>query len=709
MKTPILLYLCWSFFTLAQAQNKGIDSLLLALQHSKNDIDRAQTLNAIADAYKTSDPNLMADYATKALVLSQKIEYKIEEGNAQLNLGNANIILGNYAASLSHFALAQDIFENESQTNSNNSLAIKKGLAKSYGSIGIVFAEQSNYAKALLFHLKSVKIYESIQDDKKCAQVYNNIGVAYQSQGEIFKALAYFIKAQKMQEKVNDTHVGITLTNIANCYLKQKNTDKAFDYYTKAKTSIDQNPDPRALGEWYNNMGLYYLAIRNPSKAIASWNAAIQTFTTIEDKFGVADTYLYLGQLYLDQKNPTAALTSANKALQLSKEMGVLEQTVVAEKLLSAIYDAQNNDAQSLLHFKRYSQAKDSLTNAETIRKSVESAMNFEFEKREVMQKEELQKKELLLQEQAKQNKLQLFFAELFALMLGGIGFLFYNRMQLKKTLTLQKELAEYEQKALHLQMNPHFVFNCLGSISSFIVQNGTHSAVKYLAKFSKLMRLTLEYSKKSLIPIDKEIQSLQNYLELEQLRFNNKFSFTISKDDNIEDDLALPPLLLQPFVENAIIHGVIPSKEIGIISIEFRLDANNLICTITDNGIGYATSKAIKENSVSVHQSMALDITKKRLQMIATSTSKKAEVSIDDMTLENDGSKGTKVILYLPLQYISKPSNNQQPATHDHSNTNRRRCQFKKRNAGIARFLCAGYRHYRRSRRCSNRRCRDG
>ena len=661
MKTPILLYFFIISFSIGHAQNKATDSLLDVLKHSKNDIDKTKALNTIADAYKTSDPKMMQQYATKALQLSQKIQYKIEEGNALLNLGNANIILGNYSQALNYFSLAQSIFENETGTNSESSLLIKKGLAKAYGSIGIVFAEQSNYAKALVFHLKSVRIYEEIKDVKKCAQVYNNIGVAYQSQGEIFKALEYFIKAEKLQEKYKDRHIGITQTNIANCYLKQKNTDKVFEYYTKAKTSIDQNPDPRALGEWYNNMGLYFLATQNQIKAIESWNAAIRTFASIEDKFGVTDTHLYLGQLYLDQKNPTAALSSANKALQLSKEINVLEQTVVAEKLLSAIYDQQGNAVQSLQHFKLYSQAKDSLNNVAAIRKNVESAMNFEFEKREVLQKEEHEKRELILKEQAKQNKMQLLFAGLFALLLAGIGFLFYNRMQLKKTLTLQKELAEYEQKALHLQMNPHFVFNCLGSISSFIVQNGTHSAVKYLAKFSKLMRLTLEYSKKSLIPIDKEILSLQNYLELEQLRFNNKFSFTITKDDTIEDDLALPPLLLQPFVENAIIHGVIPSKEIGSISIDFRLDKSNLICTIIDNGIGYATSKAIKENSVSVHQSMALDITKKRLEMIAASTSKKAEVVIEEL---NGGTSGTKVTLHLPIQYIEKPAHNTQLTT---------------------------------------------
>src|SRR5690606_18451540 len=115
----------------------------------------------------------------------------------------------------------------------------------------------------------------------------------------------------------------------------------------------------------------------------------------------------------------------------------------------------------------------------------------------------------LLIKEEAKSNTLKLLFGSLIVLLLFGIGFLIYNRQQLKKNLTLQKELAEYEQKALHLQMNPHFVFNCLGSISSFIVQNGTDSAIKYLLKFTKLMRLTLKYSIESIIIIDIDIEKL--------------------------------------------------------------------------------------------------------------------------------------------------------------------------------------------------------
>ena len=336
-----------------------------------------------------------------------------------------------------------------------------------------------------------------------------------------------------------------------------------------------------------------------------------------------------------------------------SKELNSIDQIKNCEKQLSVIYEKQNNTTEFIKHFKLYSIANDSVSSAKNIENSVRAEMNFEFDKKEALQKKELEKQSILYEEQSKRHTMQLFFAVLLALLVAGIGFLINNRLQLKKTLTLQKELAEYEQKALHLQMNPHFVFNCLGSISSFIAQNGTDIAVKYLAKFAKLMRLTLEYSKESLIPIDKEIESLQNYLELEQLRFNNKFDFTIKKNINIEDDMALPPLLLQPFVENAIIHGLIPKEEKGKININFIIENESLICTIEDTGIGFDKSKALKESLISAHKSMALDITKKRLEMIETSTTKKAKVEILEIKNENDKVLGTRVVLNLPVQYM--------------------------------------------------------
>ena len=651
-KINILSILFLLSFINVFSQNKEIDSLKNILDTSnKNDIQKSQLLNQISDLYKTQNPTLMIDFANQALELSQKIKNKQEEANAYLNLGNSQIISGNYPKALEYFTNAKNLFE-ELESNPENNQKIKEGLARAYGSIGIVFSEQSNYSKELEFHLKALQLYEKSNDEIRLARVYNNVGVVYKAQKNEFKALEYFLKAKELQEKIGDKTIGITTTNIANIYLDQKNYPKAIEFYEKAEKYFKKHPNPRGEGELYNNLGLYYSENSESAKAVESWENAKDKFNSIEDKFGISDTYYNLGEFYFNQNKLNEALENTQKAKELATEIKTLEMLVLSENLLGKIYEKKGELNKSLEHFRAFSVAKDSLTNFENIRKSVQSEMNFEFEKREVIHKKEQEQNEILLKEQSKRHTLQLVFGGLFLILAVGLGFLFYNRNQLKKTLTLQKNLAEYEQKALHLQMNPHFVFNCLGSISSFIVQNGNDSAIKYLAKFSKLMRLTLEYSKESLIPVDKEIEGLQNYLELEQLRFNKAFDFTITKDKNIEDDMALPPLLIQPFVENAIIHGLIPKKEFGLVSIDFSLTDKNLVCTITDNGIGFNKSKEMKENSVQVHKSMALDIIKKRLEMMGDSNSKATTFTIEEI-IENTEVKGTKVVLLLPIQFL--------------------------------------------------------
>ena len=167
-------------------------------------------------------------------------------------------------------------------------------------------------------------------------------------------------------------------------------------------------------------------------------------------------------------------------------------------------------------------------------------------------------------------------------------------------------------------------------------------------------MRLTLEFSKVPLIPLDKEIESLENYLALEQLRFNQGFKYKITKSSDIEDDVALPSLLLQPFVENAIIHGVVPKKNQGQIDIEFTLDDDYLICTIKDNGIGVFQSQKEKEKLVNVHKSMALNITDNRLKMMEMILNKKTYLSISELKDEEAVKVlGTKIEVKIPIQYI--------------------------------------------------------
>ncbi len=655
----ILLYISiiLLFGLQAQSQTKVLDSLLVELEKTPADNEKVYLLNDIAGEYADSNPAKMLEYAKKALVLSHKKGLKSEEGTSWFNLGNANVMLSRYADALKSYANAQSIFEELLKTaKASEKNAIKDKLAITYGSIGIVCSEQNNYAKALEYCFKALKLQEETKEEEYMSHSYNNLGIIYKEQKEYGKALEFYNKALWLQKKLgNDDSGAVTKSNIGEVYLLRNEPEKAFNAFNEAEKVLLSTGNKSALAEVYHKMGDYYVKAASYDEAEATYRRAYELFEEVGEKYGASASLGALGDVYAKRNRNAEAINFLMKSSALAREIGVFEHVKDAEKTLSDIYEKTGNAAEALNHYKQYTAAKEKINDAENIKSMVREEMNYEFERKEALQKAETEKRRIMFNEQAKRHSLQMIFSALFILLLFGIAFLIYNRLQLKKRLTLQRDLAEYEQKALHLQMNPHFVFNCLGSISSFIVQNGKESAIKYLSKFSKLMRLTLEYSKESLIPIDKEIEGLQNYLELEQLRFNNIFDFGITKDAAIEDDMALPPLLLQPFVENAIIHGLVPKKRKGFISIDFALEGDKLVCRVTDDGIGFTRSKQLKENSVTVHKSMALEITKKRLEVIQAFTSKTSQVEIQELTDANGEPAGTKITLNLPIQYITR------------------------------------------------------
>ena len=180
MKVHILLYFIVLISTATLAQVNVIDSLQNELKTVKNNTDKVKLLNAISNQYKYSDPSKMTEYGNQALLIAQQNNYKIEEGNAYLNIGTSYIILGDYKKAIDHFIFAKAIFENK-QSSEENAFKTTEGLAQTYGSMGIVFSEQSNYAKALEYYLKSVKLYEGLNNEIKCSRLYNNIGVVYKS------------------------------------------------------------------------------------------------------------------------------------------------------------------------------------------------------------------------------------------------------------------------------------------------------------------------------------------------------------------------------------------------------------------------------------------------------------------------------------------------------------------------------------------------
>lgn len=241
------------------------------------------------------------------------------------------------------------------------------------------------------------------------------------------------------------------------------------------------------------------------------------------------------------------------------------------------------------------------------------------------------------------------------ALLLGLMGLMVYLWVQqriknLNQRLALEAEKADWERKALRLQMNPHFIFNALDGITAFIFKNEPQKAVRYLSNFAKLMRLTLESSRESTIPLETEINILKNYLELEQLRFSSQFDYDIHCAEDLDVYTEIPPMMIQPHVENAILHGLRPLEgRKGKVTIHFeRLGGDTVRVSITDNGIGRAQAAVIKAKSGAQHTSLAGTITENRMALMRKTGGGHYNMEIID--LEEAGQPtGTQVVLTLP------------------------------------------------------------
>lgn len=214
----------------------------------------------------------------------------------------------------------------------------------------------------------------------------------------------------------------------------------------------------------------------------------------------------------------------------------------------------------------------------------------------------------------------------------------------------LNKKIANIESQALRAQMNPHFIFNTLSSIQHYISNNDTDAALKYLSKFAKLMRRIMDNSKQQVISVAEEIQALELYLELETMRFDKKFLHTIKVDPEIDQTYdRIPSMLIQPYVENAIIHGLLPMQGNGKILITLEKQNDTILCTIEDNGIGREKSKEFKKNRVQQHKSMGMSITQERLDILNSSLNSNINAEIIDL-FDNGKAAGTKVLLIIPL-----------------------------------------------------------
>jgi len=208
-------------------------------------------------------------------------------------------------------------------------------------------------------------------------------------------------------------------------------------------------------------------------------------------------------------------------------------------------------------------------------------------------------------------------------------------------------ELAASNLKALKSQMNPHFIFNSLNSIQDLIIKNEKETSYDYIVLFAELVRSSLNNSNYDFIPIEEEVQFLEVYLKLEKLRFGEEFNYELITNEI--DDVFIPSLIIQPFLENALLHGLMHKKGRKNLSIEFKLE-EELLCIITDNGVGREEAKRIKQRRGASHESFAMNAIEERLKLLSERFDTTYEFKVEDL-YEYDIATGTKIILSIPFK----------------------------------------------------------
>ncbi len=252
-----------------------------------------------------------------------------------------------------------------------------------------------------------------------------------------------------------------------------------------------------------------------------------------------------------------------------------------------------------------------------------------------------------------------IWFWSLIVLSLSGLSYLFHKwrlgqvRKEERLRSEFEQQLTTMEMSALRAQMNPHFIFNSLNSIEYYIIDNEPEKAVDYLSRFSRLIRLILQNSKSTVVPVKDDLEALKLYIEIESMRFDNFFDYEVRMEKSIDaEKIEIPPMILQPYVENAIWHGLMQKKDSqGKIDLIIKQSNNSLICIIEDNGIGREAARKLKsKSSRNRRKSFGMKITKDRLDALNQLTKSKASVLILDLKDDEGVATGTRVELVIPI-----------------------------------------------------------
>ena len=475
-----------------------------------------------------------------------------------------------------------------------------------------------NYARAIKFLLEGdklvgeLKVSLNIKDYYFLTLVHSGLGKVYEHNGENELSVKSYLKVVNMCETMNmRSRLSWHYLNVGIGYMSLEDEESAEVYFKKAIDTAD-DVSQHARASAYANLGYCYFQKKMYNEALELYERAEVLYEEKSPKdfynFSILDCWK--AQLYVELNQRQKALKCFENAYAFAEIIEDYKQLANVCKAIATFYADLSDYKTAYSYLQEHDKMEQLHEDEVNKRQRLELEVKYEAEKR------------------------------------------------LRESEILRLQATRLQMKALRAQMNPHFLFNALNSIQHYITSNEVTFAAKYLSKFAKLMRRSLEYSDEEIISLEEEVEFLHDYLEINaKLRFGDKLSYIITVDEELEEDIiGVPTMIIQPYVENAIEHGLRP-KENGCIQVNFYAmeEDDCLLCVIEDNGVGREKAKALQQASTNHqdHKSMGTSITEKRLQILHNSEEAASFVNIIDLFDAQGEPIGTRVEVVIPIMEL--------------------------------------------------------
>lgn len=633
------LFIClwWTGVAFAQKQEKAESYKKLK---SRSSFDESSRLLRQADQQKNSNPSAALDNVQEALTMSIAQKDLYGEGKCYVLLGEVNEGIQEWKLALENYGRARE----KLITDNSNTPEYKRALQ----GLGAMNLKLGQYNSALTYFQEMQSLDLTRAERTECTL---NISEVYYQMGDYDQALN--VLNQEPASKTRSKAVSSFDTRIQNqqakIYARQNDAGRTKELYQNSLNAATgkklEEQETQSLQETKEDIANTFKENRQYDDEIDIRKQAVKFNTDNKNAIEVARDKVAIGKILEVKGENAAALKEIEDAAKIADTIDNAREQAKAYLALADLYEKRGRTQNALSTYRKYSDAVNR-SEKQNEKKLIEKSELIKKQKdiEEISSAVSIGQRDFALEQQTVFRQRLIIYGLLGVIVIiAATSFFIYKNAKASK---IANQLLAL--KSLRSQMNPHFIFNALNSVNHFIASQDERAANQFLSEFSQLMRLVLENSQQDFISLQKEQEILSLYLKLEHYRFRDKFDYEIDLDKNINaESLEVPPMLIQPYLENAVWHGLRYRESKGKLVLRISKQNGNLLAEVHDDGIGRKRSTELKTENQKKHSSMGLKNIGERLSIINKIYRTNYHVSVDD---PKEGT-GTDVKIYMPLR----------------------------------------------------------